>query len=416
MSSKGLWTQEFLAVTKRSDLLVIGGGIVGLATAYAYRQRFPNDSIVLLEKEPELATHQTGRNSGVIHAGIYYKPGSLKAKNCTLGKQLLEQFCSEEGIAFKRCGKVVVACSNEELPALQNIFERGIANGVECRMVGPDEIREREPHVRAVKGIIVPETGVVNYRAVCAKLAERLRSLGVEILCNARVSKTLSQQNISIVESSAGEFRARTVVNCAGVYSDKFGKNSGKQSELQIVPFRGEYYIVKPEFSNLCRSLIYPVPDPRFPFLGVHFTRGVDDEVECGPNAVLAFGREAYKWHQINFGELGETLAFRGFRKLALRYWRTGLGEMWRSLSKAAFVRALQRLVPDVRAEHLLPGPAGIRAQAVTIDGNTVDDFVIDYAPGVVHVRNAPSPAATSSLQIGRTIVEKVVELRESSS
>ena len=401
-------------MTKRSDLLVIGGGIVGLATAYAYRQRFPQDSIVLLEKEPELATHQTGRNSGVIHAGIYYKPGSLKAKNCTIGKQLLEQFCIEEGIAFKRCGKVVVACSEDELPALQNIFERGTANGVVCRLAGPEEIREYEPHVRAIKGIIVPETGVVNYRDVCAKLAERLQSLGVEILCNARVSKICSQQNVTIVESSAGEFRARTVVNCAGVYSDKFGKESGKRSDLQIVPFRGEYYIVKPEFRNLCRSLIYPVPDPRFPFLGVHFTRGVDDVVECGPNAVLAFGRESYKWHQINFGELVETLGFRGFRKLALRYWRTGLGEMWRSLSKAAFVRALQRLVPEVRAEHLIPGPAGIRAQAVTIDGNTVDDFVIDEAPGVVHVRNAPSPAATSSLQIGRTVVEKVVELRGS--
>ena len=415
MSPKGPWTQESLVVTKRSDLVVIGGGIVGLATAYAYQQRFPDDSIVLLEKEPQLALHQTGRNSGVIHAGIYYKPGSLKAKNCTLGKQLLEQFCTEAGILFKRCGKVVVACSDDELPALQNIFERGTANGVQCRLVGPEEIHEREPHVRAVKGIIVPETGVVNYRDVCAKLAERLRSLGVEITCNARVGAITREQNISIIESEVGEFRARTVVNCAGVYSDKIGKDSGKRSELQIVPFRGEYYIVKPEFRELCRTLIYPVPDPRFPFLGVHFTRGVDDEVECGPNAVLAFGREAYKWHQINFAELGETLAYKGFRKLALRYWRTGLGEMWRSLSKAAFVRALQRLVPDVRAEHLEPGPAGIRAQAVSIDGSTVDDFVIDDAPGIVHVRNAPSPAATSSLQIGRTIVERVVELRGAS-
>lgn len=401
-------------MTKRSDLVVIGGGIVGLATAFAYRQRFPEDSIILLEKEPQLAQHQTGRNSGVIHAGIYYKPGSLKAQNCTIGKQLLEEFCKEEGVEYKRCGKVVVACSQDEIPALQNIYDRGIANGVECHLISAEEIREREPHVRAVKGIYVPSTGVVNYKQVCAKLAERLRSLGVEILCNVKVTSVQTQQNISIIETSAGEFRARTVVNCAGVYSDKIGKDSGKRSELQIVPFRGEYYMVKPQFAGLCKTLIYPVPDPRFPFLGVHFTRGVDDVVECGPNAVLAFGREAYKWHQVNFSELAETLAFKGFRKLAMRYWRTGMGEMWRSISKAAFVRALQRLVPEVRSEHLETGPAGIRAQAVTLDGNTVDDFVFDEAPGVVHVRNAPSPAATSSLQIGRTIVDRVVELRAS--
>jgi (S)-2-hydroxyglutarate dehydrogenase len=393
-----------------SDVLIVGGGIVGLSTAYRLTCDFPQRSVTLLEKEPELARHQTGHNSGVLHSGIYYRPGSLRAANCRAGKIAMEQFCAAEGIAYDICGKVIVATSEDELSALNRIFERGQANGVKCEIIDRARLAELEPHAAGIRAIHVPEAGIVDYGAVCQRLAQRISEAGGKIICSARVKGIHANCDGVIVESEAGDFQAGYVVTCSGLQSDRVAKLSGQQVEPKIIPFRGEYFDLKPEAQGLCCNLIYPVPDPSFPFLGVHFTRTIHGGVECGPNAVLAFAREGYRKRDISLRDLAETLTYPGFLRMAAKYWRTGLGEMWRSFSKRAFVRALQQLVPDICAEHLTAAPSGVRAQAVGRDGAMLDDFLILETDRVVNVCNAPSPAATASLNIGRLIVEKLAE------
>ncbi len=392
------------------DLAIVGGGIVGLATAQRFTLRHPGKRIVVLEKERTLAAHQTGHNSGVIHSGIYYKPGSLKALNCRRGKRMLEEFCGEHGIAFERCGKVIVAVDTSENERLDKLFERGKANGVECERIDAERLRELEPNVAGVRALHVPETGIVDYPAVCAKLAELVTSSGGEVRTSARVTKLVRDGERVAVESAAGEFRATSVVNCAGLHSDRVVELGGAKRPARIVPFRGEYYELEKSASGLCRNLIYPVPDPSFPFLGVHYTRMIQGGVECGPNAVLALSREGYTWSRIRIGDLWDTLSYPAFWKLAKKHWRTGGMEVWRSLSKAAFTRSLQRLIPAIRREHLHAAPAGVRAQALTADGSLIDDFLIQKNERIVNVCNAPSPAATSSLSIGETIVDHLAE------
>ncbi|MEX0715966.1 MAG: L-2-hydroxyglutarate oxidase [Planctomycetaceae bacterium] len=392
------------------DLVVLGGGIIGLATAYRFGERYPDRRIILLEKEPELAKHQTGHNSGVLHSGIYYKPGSLRANNCRDGRAAMVAFCAEQGIPHEICGKVIVAVDDSETPRLEKIHERGQANGVTCEIIGRERLSELEPHAAGVRAIHVPDAGIVDYVAVCRRLAEIIRERGGEIRTGARVTGIEQRDGEVIVESTQGEVAARLAVNCTGLYSDRTAKLAGKGPDAKIVPFRGEYYELKPEAEHLCRNLIYPVPDPRFPFLGVHFTRMVQGGVECGPNAVLAFAREGYKKTDINLRDLCESLTYAGFLRMAAKHWKTGCGEMWRSFSKRAFVKALRRLMPEIESEHLHAAPAGVRAQALSRDGTLVDDFLLFEHGRVVNVCNAPSPAATASLNIGRLIVEKLAE------
>jgi L-2-hydroxyglutarate oxidase len=393
---------------KQADLAVVGGGIVGLAVGYQFTRQFPGRRVILLEKEAELAAHQTGHNSGVLHSGIYYKPGSLKAVNCRNGKKAMEAFCASEGVDYEICGKVIVAVIEEELPTLERIYERGKANGVTCAMIDQARLLELEPHAAGIKAIHVPETGIVNYRQVCKRLGERIQERDGEIMLRAKVTGIHANGAGIVVKSTKREILATCVVNCAGLHCDRVTRMSGRNPGVKIVPFRGEYYALKPAAYHLCKNLIYPVPDPSFPFLGVHFTRMTDQSVECGPNAVLAFAREGYLKTDVNVGDLVESLTYSGFLKLAAKYWKTGLGEMWRSVSKAAFVKALQRLLPNIRAEDLEPAPAGVRAQAVAPDGNMVDDFLIQETERVINICNAPSPAATASLNIGKLIAERL--------
>jgi L-2-hydroxyglutarate oxidase len=395
-------------VTIESDVAIIGGGIVGLATGYQLAQLHPEKKIVLLEKEATLAEHQTGRNSGVIHSGIYYKPGSLKAINCREGRKALVEFCQQEGVAHEVCGKVIVAIEESELPALERIYERGQANMVKCELIGPKRLRELEPHAAGIRAIHVPEAGIVDYRGVCAKLAAHIQGAGGKILTKARVTAIYADTARTRLESTAGEVSAKLVVNCTGLFADRVTALGGVAPPAKIVPFRGEYFELLPAAEHLCRNLIYPVPDPAFPFLGVHFTRMAVGGVECGPNAVLAFAREGYHLTDVNLRDLAESLTYPGFLRLAARHWRMGLSEMWRSISKHAFVKALQRIVPEIRAEHLHSAPAGVRAQALAPDGSLVDDFSIVENERIVNVLNAPSPAATASLNIGRMIVERL--------
>jgi len=392
-----------------TEILIVGGGIVGLATARALCQRYPQKHITLLEKEATLAYHQTGRNSGVLHSGIYYKPNSLKAINCRTGKQMMEDFCEHEGIPFKHVGKVIVATDEKELPAMHNLLARGQANGVQCELIDRARLMELEPHVlHAIAAIHVPEAGIVDYRQVCQRLADSLRAYGHDIVTGAAVTAIEERAGEIVAVTARGEYRASYLVNCAGLHSDRVTRMSAGDAPAQIIPFRGEYFELKPEAWHLCNALIYPVPDPNFPFLGVHFTRMIAGGVECGPNAVLAFAREGYHLTDVNARELWQTLTYPGFRKLAGRYWKMGLGEMWRSANKGAFVSALQRLIPDIRAEHLEPAPAGIRAQALAPDGALLDDFAFHESPRIVNVINAPSPAATSAFSIAETVVDKL--------
>lgn len=391
-----------------ADVLIVGGGIVGLATAYELLGQRSACRVVLLEKEAALALHQTGRNSGVLHSGIYYKPGSLKALNCRAGKLAMQAFCDRERLPYDLCGKVVVALNERELPALDEIFRRGQANGVRCEMIDRARLTELEPHCAGIRALHVPETGIVDYPAVCRRLGERIEERGGRVITSARVTAIAQRPGERVIESTAGTFTARWLVNCAGLHCDRVTRLGGQRAEAQIVPFRGEYFELVPAAQHLCRTLIYPVPDPSFPFLGVHFTRLIGGGVECGPNAVLAFAREGYRKRDVNVRDLIEALTYPGFLRLAAKYWRTGAGEMWRSISKRAFVHALQRLVPEIRAEHLVPAPAGVRAQAVRPDGGMVDDFLIQPAAGVINVLNAPSPAATAALNIGRLIVAEL--------
>lgn len=392
----------------QTDVAIIGGGIVGLATAYQLTRALPDCRVAVLEKEAELALHQTGRNSGVLHSGIYYKPGSLKAINCREGKRLMEAFCAAEGVPHEICGKVIVAIDDADLPALGRIFERGRANGVDCEIIGREALAELEPHAAGIGAIRVPEAGIVDYRQACRRLAERVREHDGLILTSARATAIARRGDRIIVTTAAGEVEARQLVNCAGLHCDAVTAMGGQEPEARIIPFRGEYYRLRPGARHLCRNLIYPVPDPNFPFLGVHFTRMIDGEVECGPNAVLALAREGYRKSDFSLADMARTFGYPGFRRLAARHWRAGLGEVWRSASKGAFVRALRRLVPEIRAEDLEPAPAGIRAQAVAPDGSLVDDFLIQEGDRVINVNNAPSPAATASLNIGKAIVERL--------
>ena len=394
---------------QQTDIIIIGGGIVGLATAYQFTLDYPHLKITLLEKEQYLAAHQTGHNSGVLHTGIYYKPGSLKALNCRDGKSRMEKFCRQEEINFEICGKVIVAISEDELPALETIYHRGRTNGVRCEIISLEKLHELEPHVAGIQAVHVPEAGIVDFSQVCERFAERVREReGNKILCSTKVTG-IRQTSRMIIETEKGEFEGRYLVNCAGLYSDKITAMT-QTPGAKIIPFRGEYYKVRPGKNHLCRNLIYPVPDPNFPFLGVHFTRMINGSLECGPNAVLAFAREGYTRSTVNILELADILSYPGFMKLAAKYWKAGAGEMWRSFSKAAFVRALQRLIPEINADDLEPAPAGIRAQAVKDSGKLVDDFLIQENENIVNVGNAPSPAATSSLNIGKHIVDIVAD------
>lgn len=393
---------------QQAAVAIIGGGIIGLATAYRLTRQEPERRVVVLEKENDLGHHQTGHNSGVLHSGIYYKPGSLKAINCREGKQAMEEFCAAEGIDYEICGKVIVATNEAELPALDRIYERGQANGVQCAMIDKEHLAELEPATAGIKAIHVPEAGIVNYKQVCQRLAARIEEQGGQIITNARVNAIHERSGEIVLDTQAGEWGAQYLVNCAGLHSDRVASMSGHAPDIKIVPFRGEYFELKPQAEHLCRNLIYPVPDPSFPFLGVHFTRMIEGGIECGPNAVLAFAREGYLKSDLNVKDLMETLTYPGFIKMATKYWRTGFGEMWRSVNKAAFVRALQHLVPAIRAEDLVTAPAGIRAQAIAPDGGMVDDFLFQESDRIVNVCNAPSPGATASLNIGRLIVDKL--------
>lgn len=389
----------------KSDYIIIGSGIVGLSTAYHLLIAKPNLKVVVLEKENEIAQHQTGHNSGVIHSGIYYKPGSLKALNCKKGYDKLIDFCNENEIKYDLCGKIIVATEKDELPIMDSIFERGIANGLEgIKKLNPQEIKEIEPHCAGIEGVWVPQTGIIDYKEVSKKYAELFQKLGGEIIFNQKVKSINTKNGSSFVATQYQEFESKFVINCAGLYSDKVAKMSQKDVDVQILPFRGEYYTLNKEKEFLVNNLIYPVPNPNFPFLGVHFTRMIHGGVEAGPNAVLAFAREGYTNKQINFKEFFETLGHSGFQKVAMKYWRDGSYEMYRSYSKSAFTKALQRLIPEINKKDLVIGNAGVRAQACDSKGNLSDDFLIFENENIINVCNAPSPAATASLAIGESI------------
>jgi L-2-hydroxyglutarate oxidase len=393
------------------DIAIIGGGIIGMATAMELSSLQRELSIAVIEAEGRLAAHQTGNNSGVIHSGLYYKPGSLKATNCTAGRELLYSFCQEHNIPHERCGKVVVAVNREEMTRLENLEERGKANGLKgIKRLSLDELKEYEPHVTGVGALLVPETGIVDFIKVTEAYAAIFKANGGEIKLNAQVRKITHTSNEIRLHSTTGTVVCKNLVNCAGLYSDRVARMSGVNPGLKIIPFRGEYYELKKERHSLVKNLVYPVPDPKFPFLGVHFTRMIGGGVEAGPNAVLALKREGYKKYNVSLRDMAELFVYKGFRKMVFKHWRMGLGEMYRSFSKSAFTRALQRLIPEIKKEDLLPGGAGVRAQALEPDGFLVDDFRIVEAANMVHVLNAPSPAATASINIGKTIAAKAQE------
>ena len=389
------------------DVIIIGGGVVGLGVALEITRRFPHRRLLVLEKEDRVARHQSGHNSGVIHSGVYYKPGSLKARLCVTGAAAMVEFCREHGIPHEVCGKVIVATSDEELPRLEELRKRGEANGLTgLRMISPEELREIEPNAAGVRALVVPSTGITDYAVVCEKYAELIIASGGTLKTAAGATGIRRSSSEIVVETSKGAFSAAALINCAGLYSDRISRMAGDDPGVMIVPFRGEYYDITPERSQLVKALIYPVPDPRFPFLGVHFTRRITGRVDAGPNAVLALAREGYRHSDINVRDLGGSLGYGGFWRMARKNWRSGLGEWHRSLSKAAFVRALQRLLPAISEKDLVPGGSGVRAQALKPDGALVDDFQFVPSGKVLHVLNVPSPAATASLMIGKAIVD----------
>jgi (S)-2-hydroxyglutarate dehydrogenase len=387
---------------EKFDLVIIGGGIVGLATALALKSQFPQKSLAVIEKEPELASHQTGNNSGVIHSGIYYKPGSYKAKLCVEGSRLMMEFCEANGVPYERCGKLIIATTDEELPRLQTLFERGTANGIQgLEMVGPERIREIEPHARAVRGLYSPSTGITDYKQVSEAMAKRIVDMGARIFLSTRVQAIKRSDDLFNLETNRTLVRCRNLIACAGLFADKVAHMTGLRPDICLMPFRGEYYMLQPD-CRLVRGLIYPVPDPQFPFLGVHLTKRIMGGYEAGPNAVLAFAREGYRIWNVSLRDMLEVFSFGGFWAMARKHWRTQAYELYRSLCRRAFLHSLQRLVPELRDEDLAAGGAGVRAQIVTAEGSLVDDFLIVEAPNAINVLNAPSPAATASIAIGR--------------
>ncbi len=393
------------------NVIVIGGGIVGLASALKIKEKNPKYKVALIEKERTIAQHQTGHNSGVIHSGLYYKPGSYKAKNCVDGYNMMLDFCNSEEIPYELCGKVVVATNESQLGALKTLHERGIANGLDgIKTLNSEELKEHEPHVAGVSGLYVPQTGIIDYKVVAEKYAEKFKHFGGEIHSSNELVKFQEEKGFIHVHTESQRLTTRVVVNCSGLYTDKIAKLSGAKIDYKIVPFRGEYYKIKPEKEHLVKNLIYPVPDPNFPFLGVHFTRHIDGGIEAGPNAVLAFAREGYKKSNINMKELMGTLLYPGFMRVAAKYWKTGMGEMYRSYSKGAFTKALQELIPEIEKKDLIKGGAGVRAQACDRKGGLIDDFLIVEHNKFINVGNAPSPAATSSLAIGEQVARMAIE------
>ncbi|MBX7213354.1 MAG: L-2-hydroxyglutarate oxidase [Thermoflexales bacterium] len=393
------------------DFAVVGGGLVGLATARGLLTRFPGKSLVLIEKEDRWAFHQSGHNSGVIHSGIYYRPGTLRAKLAGEGNRRMVAFCQEHGIAHDVCGKVIVATEERELPQLDKLFARGQEHGLDVRMIGPEELREREPHGTGLKAIHVPSAGIADYKGVAAKLVELSRAAGGDLRLGVRLKRITHQPDAATLETSQGDLRARFVITCGGLHADRIALQAGAELDARIVPFRGEYFHLSEGKHHLVNHLIYPVPNPDFPFLGVHFTRMIDGERHCGPNAVFTLSREGYTKLDVNVRDALEAMAFPGFQRLAARNWRMGWEEIVRSYSKARFVQTLQRLIPEVRAEDLTPSPAGVRAQALTPQGALVDDFLIVNGPRAMHVCNAPSPAATCSIVIGEEIARRTEAL-----
>lgn len=397
----------------RYDVIIIGAGIVGLATALKLLEASPDLKVCILEKEKEIAQHQTGHNSGVIHSGIYYKPGSLKAENCKLGYELLIDFATKHNIPFELCGKVIVATEDHQLPGLENIYKRGVGNELAgIKKLTKEEVKEHEPHVSSVGGIFVPQTGIIDYKAVSKKYLELIISEGGELKTEEKVSSIQLNKGDVLVTTNNFALTTKQLINCSGLYADKIAQMTGQAHDLAIIPFRGEYYMIKPEKQYLVKNLVYPVPNPAFPFLGVHFTRMIGGGLEAGPNAVLAFKREGYKKSDFDFSDVWDILKFPGFYKIIAKYWKEGMDEMHRSLSKRAFTESLQQLVPEITEQDLIPGGAGVRAQACDRKGNLLDDFKILEGPGVINVCNAPSPAATSSLSIGKTIADIVIKNR----
>ena len=396
---------------KTYDIAIVGGGIIGLATAFQLTQVYPRCKVVILEKEPELAFHQTGHNSGVIHSGIYYRPDSQKARFCLSGVSSLIEFCQENGIEYQRCGKVIVATDESELGRLDDLYQRGTANGVQgLEVIGPERLKEIEPHAHGIKALYAPGTGIVDFKLVANTYANKLRDNGGEILTNREVVGIAHHGGRITLETTQGVVESKHLINCAGLYADVVARMSGVSPDVKIIPFRGEYYTLQPERRSLIKGLIYPVPNPRFPFLGVHFTNNIHGHVEAGPNAVLALAREGYTKTQFNLGETLGTFGYPGFWAMARKFWKTGLAEYHRSFSKSVFVHDLQRLVPEIKATDLAKGGAGVRAQAVASDGRLLDDFSILESQGAIHVLNAPSPGATSSLAIGKHIVDLAVK------
>ncbi|KIL45816.1 L-2-hydroxyglutarate oxidase [Jeotgalibacillus soli] len=390
------------------DYIIIGGGIVGLSVGLALYKQNQNVKIAILEKENHVAAHQTGHNSGVIHSGIYYKPGSSKARLAKKGSESMRAFCLEHGLEVDICGKVIVASENEELPLLDNLYHRGIENGLDIRLIDQAELKEIEPHVNGLKAIHVPMAGIVNYKQVAEKMKELIIQNGGEILLNHKVTAIHESANEVVIDTSQGTLKGSYYINCAGLQSDRIAKLAKIKTDVKIVPFRGEYYMLKDEKKELVKNLIYPVPNPNFPFLGVHFTRMIDGKVDVGPNAVLSFKREGYTKTDINLVDLMEVLYYKGFWKLAGQYMKEGMDEMVRSFSKKHFIQNAQKLMPDIKEDDIIPGPAGVRAQALRNDGSLVDDFFIIPGKRSIHVLNAPSPAATASIEIGKEIVKQI--------
>jgi L-2-hydroxyglutarate oxidase len=394
------------------NYIIVGGGIVGLATAYAIKNASPEATILILEKEAQPAAHQTGHNSGVIHSGVYYKPGSKKAALTTRGSVRMMEFCQQYGIAYEKCGKVIVATDSSEIPYLDTLYERGIKNGLKLRKISREELADLEPHVNAIAALHVPEAGIVSYRKVAETLTTLLRDMGVEIGCSQHVQSKDSNNTACEVSTQMSSFKGEYVVNCGGLHSDRLASKAGTEIKHRIVPFRGEYYEIVKERRHLVKNLIYPVPNPSFPFLGVHFTRMIDGSIHAGPNAVLSLKREGYSKYSFDFADTWSALTYPGFWKLVGKHWKEGFRELHRSFSKAEFVKSLQKLIPEIKSEDLIPSSAGVRAQALNPDGSLVDDFMIKYHGRTIHVCNAPSPAATASLEIGDYIADHVIKHR----